>query len=86
MSAYANRSRREVDFGVGSLVWLKTDHLHLPVVLTRKLAPRFIGPYKILQQVNPVAFKLDLPPKYSRLHPVFHSSQLKLAHGARAAG
>ena len=41
-----------------------------------KLAPKYFGPYTIIQQINSVAYKLALLPE-SRLHPVFHVSQLK---------
>ena len=37
----------------------------------KKLAPRWIGPFKILRIIGGQAYELALPPKYSRLHPVF---------------
>jgi len=40
--------------------------------LKGKLTPRFIGPFKILQRVGPIAYKVDLPP-----HVVFHVSLLR---------
>ena len=42
-----------------------------------KLAPRYIGPFRILQQCGPVAYQLELPPHLSSTHDVFHVSQLK---------
>jgi hypothetical protein len=41
------------------------------------LAPRFIGPFKILEQKGEVAYQLELPPQLSVVHDVFHVPQLK---------
>jgi hypothetical protein len=41
-----------------------------------KLAPRYIGPFKILEQRGEVAYQLELPPQLSDVHDVFHVSQL----------
>ncbi|KAI2657473.1 Transposon Tf2-11 polyprotein [Labeo rohita] len=57
----------------GDLVWLPTRDLRLPC---RKLSPHYIGPFKILRQINDVTFQLQLPPRY-RIHPTFHVSLLK---------
>ena len=42
-----------------------------------KLAPRYVGPYKILRQCGPIAYRLQLPEILSVVHKVFHVSQLK---------
>jgi hypothetical protein len=42
-----------------------------------KLAPRFIGPFKILEKRGEVAYQLELPPPLSDVHDVFHASKLK---------
>jgi hypothetical protein len=42
-----------------------------------KLAPRFIGPLKILEKRGEVAYQLELPPRLSDVHDVFHVSQLE---------
>jgi hypothetical protein len=42
-----------------------------------KLAPRYIGPFKVLEQKGEVAYHLELPPNLSGVHDVFHVSQLK---------
>jgi hypothetical protein len=39
-----------------------------------KLAPRFVGPYKILQKIEKLVYKLELSPNLAGVHPVFHVS------------
>ena len=43
----------------------------------KKLSPRFIGPYEIVERIGPVAYHLALPPKLAGVHDVFHVSILK---------
>jgi hypothetical protein len=42
-----------------------------------KLAPRYIGPFPILEMYGTVAYKLELSPFLARVHDIFHVSQLK---------
>ena len=42
-----------------------------------KLAPRYIGPFTILERRGKVAYQLELPPNLSQVHDVFHVSQLR---------
>jgi hypothetical protein len=42
-----------------------------------KLAPCFIGPFRILEKRGEVAYQLELPPQLSDVHDMFHVSQLK---------
>ena len=62
------------------------DHVFLRITPTtsvgrairsRKLSPKFIGPYQILRRIGPVAYEIALPPQLSNLHSVFHVSQLR---------
>jgi hypothetical protein len=76
---YADHHRSELHFKVGDHVYLKVS----PFKGTRrfqvrgKLAPRFIGPFRITKRVGVVAYQLDLPQSLSTIHNVFHISQLK---------
>jgi hypothetical protein len=42
-----------------------------------KLAPRYIGPFKIIEICGPVAYRLQLPPQLAAIHDNFHVSQLR---------
>jgi hypothetical protein len=77
--SYADHRRRELSFEVGDFVYLKASPmrgLHRFKV-QGKLAPRFIGPFKILEMRDEVAYQLELPPQLSDVHDVFHVSQQK---------
>ncbi|CAJ0965396.1 unnamed protein product [Ranitomeya imitator] len=59
---------------VGDLVWLSSRHV-LMKVSSPKFKPRFIGPYRISEIINPVSFRLALPASFA-IHNVFHRSLL----------
>ena len=42
-----------------------------------KLAPRYVGPFEVLEVINLVAYKIALPLALARMHDVFHVSYLK---------
>jgi hypothetical protein len=76
--SYADHRRRELSFEVRDFVYLKVSPmrgLHRFKV-QGKLAPRFIRPFKILEKRGEVAYQLELSPQLSRVHDVFHVSQL----------
>ncbi|KAJ8394501.1 hypothetical protein AAFF_G00045110 [Aldrovandia affinis] len=52
-------------------VWLSAWDLPLKVE-NRKLAPHFVGPFKVVRRVNLVAYRLLLSPEIRRIHPTFH--------------
>jgi hypothetical protein len=76
---YANYRRRELRFEVGDFVYLKASPMRglWNFKVRGKLAPRFIGPFKILEKKCEVAYQLELPLQLSDVHDVFHVSQLK---------
>nr|GFC83626.1 putative reverse transcriptase domain-containing protein [Tanacetum cinerariifolium] len=45
-----------------------------------KLNPRYVGPFKVLERIGDVAYKIDLPKELSRVHNTFHVSNLKKCH------
>ncbi|KAJ9512185.1 hypothetical protein QJQ45_012664 [Haematococcus lacustris] len=73
----ANKGRQEVEYHTGQLVLLSTKNLRMKPGKAKKLLPRFIGPFKVLEHVGPVAVRLDLPRAMARMHPVFHVSLLR---------
>jgi hypothetical protein len=77
MKAYADARRKDAPIlKIGQPVLLSTKNLKFKHTRTRKLLPRFIGPFPIVQEVSSVAFRIRLP-KTLRVHDVFHVSMLK---------
>ena len=80
--SYADSKRREVTYDVGDIAYLRVSPLHgvKRFGIKGKLAPRFIGPYKVLSRKGEVAYELELPEVLSTVHNVFHVSHLKKCH------
>jgi hypothetical protein len=77
--SYVGHRRRELSFEVGDIVYLKVSSmsgLHC-FKAQSKLTPRFIGPFKILENRGNVAYQLELPPQLFDVPNIFHVSQLK---------
>jgi len=73
---YHDKRRKDIEFQVGDHVFVRVN----PVtgvgraLKCRKLTPRFVGPFEIVEKVGAVAYRIALPPSLSNLHDVFHVS------------
>lgn len=86
MEQQANKKRRDLEFEAGDLVWLQLQPYRQSTVAQRcseKRAKCFFGPYKILERIGVVEYRVELP-NGSRIHPIFHVSQLKPYVGSSA--
>ncbi|GJZ96911.1 putative nucleotidyltransferase, ribonuclease H [Tanacetum coccineum] len=77
--SYADLKRKPMEFQVGDRVMLKVSPWKGVVRFGKrgKLNPRYVGPFKVLEKVGSVAYKLELPQELSRVHNTFHVSNLK---------
>ena len=77
--SYADKRRRPLSFEVNDMVFLKVSPWKGIQRFGKKgkLAPRYIGPFKIIGKVGSVAYRLELPTQISNVHPVFHVSMLR---------
>ena len=86
--SYADGKRRDLTFSVGDYVYLKVSPMRgiRRFNVKGKLAPRYVGPFKVLERKGEVAYRLELPLSLSGVHDVFHISQLKRCLSTRGAG
>jgi hypothetical protein len=84
--AFQSRQKSYIDKRRGPLEFEVDDHIYLRVSpmkgvrhfgIKEKLPPRYIGPYPIINKYGPTSYQVELPAKLSRVHNVFHVSQLK---------
>jgi hypothetical protein len=84
MKQQVDQHRSERSFEVGDWVFLRLQpYKHMSLKQAKKdnkLSPKYYGPYKVLQKIGTMAYKLELPAS-SRVHPVFHVSCLKKVIG-----
>ena len=80
---YYDASRRPQEFVVGQKVLLRTTNLKFKGEkkgrLTKKFLPKWVGPFRVLERIGPLAYRLDLPPSMP-VHNVFHTVLLKPFH------
>ncbi|GKB98980.1 putative nucleotidyltransferase, ribonuclease H [Tanacetum coccineum] len=77
--SYADNRRKPLEIEVGDRVMLKVSPWKGVIRFGKKgkLAPRYVGPFEILERIGPVAYRLRLPEELSGVHDTFHVSNLK---------
>ena len=77
--SYADMKRKDIRYEIGEKVFLKVSPWKKVMRFGKngKLIPRFTGPYKVIEKVGPVAYKLALPLDLEKIHNVFHVSMLR---------
>jgi hypothetical protein len=77
--SYADKKRQSTLFLVGDHVYLRVSPMKgvQRFGVKGKLAPRYVGPFLIVEQCGPVAYRLELPAHLSAVHNIFHVSQLR---------
>nr|GEU31176.1 putative reverse transcriptase domain-containing protein [Tanacetum cinerariifolium] len=77
--SYVDLKRKPMEFQVGDRVMLLVSPWKGVVRFRKqgKLNPRHVGPFKVIKMVKSVAYKLELPQDLSRVHNMFHVSNLK---------
>ncbi|GJX20666.1 reverse transcriptase domain-containing protein [Tanacetum coccineum] len=77
--SYADKRHKPLEFQVGDRVLLKVSPWKGVVRFGKKgkLAPRYVGPFEIVEHVGPVAYRLKLPQELSCVHDTFHVPNLK---------
>nr|XP_027101648.1 uncharacterized protein LOC113722568 [Coffea arabica] len=80
--SYADHRKKGLEFEIGDKVFLRVTPLKGKIKggKGKKLQPRYIGPFNILQRIGKVAYQLELPASLSWIHDVFHVSLLKEYH------
>jgi hypothetical protein len=79
LKSYADIRRRPLQFQIGDFVYLRVSPARgiQWFGVKGKLAPRYVGPFEIIEICGPVAYHLQLPPQLAAIHDIFHISQLR---------
>ncbi|KAL0556122.1 hypothetical protein IC582_004632 [Cucumis melo] len=77
--SYVDVRRKDIKFDVGEMVFLKVAPMKgvLRFEKKGKLSPHFVGSFEILERIDPVAYRLALPPSFSAVHDAFHIFMLR---------
>jgi hypothetical protein len=72
---YDKKCRPSQDFQIGEKVMVEATHI-TTTRPSKKLDEKRVGPFKIVKKVGASSFKLDIPPKWKTIHPVFNEAIL----------
>ena len=72
---YERGKKKAHKFKVGDHVWLSVEDINLQLS-SKKLGDQQLGPYKIINKIGNLNYKLDLPKSLEHIHPVFHVDKL----------
>ena len=77
--SYVDSKRKNIQYEIDEKVFLKVSPWKKVMRFRKKdkLSPRFIGPYEVIEKVDPVAYRLALPLELEKIHNVFHVSMLR---------
>ena len=77
--SYADRKRKDIRYEISEKMFLKVSPWKKVMRFWKKgkLSPRFISPYKVIEKIGPVTYRLALPPDLEKIHNVFHVSMLR---------
>ena len=77
--SYADEKHWDIHIEVGDRVFIKVSPWKGVMRFGKKgkLSPRYIGPFEILERIEELAYRLELPPELSQLHDVFHICMLR---------
>nr|GEV23961.1 putative reverse transcriptase domain-containing protein [Tanacetum cinerariifolium] len=80
--SYTDLKRKPMEFQVGDKVMLKVLPWKRVVHFGKrgKLNPKYVGPFKVLEKIGKVTYKLELPKELSIVHNTFHVFNLKKCH------
>lgn len=67
---FDKKKRGELVLQPGDQVWLSTTNVKM-MYPSKKLAPKYVGPFPVRRKINDVSYELTLPESF-RIHPVFH--------------
>ena len=75
MKLQVDRACHHLEFQVGDQVWLSMQNINL--IGSRKLKPKLIGPFLVVERLGHIAYHLQLPPSMDRIHLTFRVGLLK---------